>query len=76
MTRIGVDETSFQKRHEYVTFVCDLDGTQGGVLCVADDRKEVLRAFPAFVPASSQRLPHDFRVPAGDSNERLRRARG
>ena len=23
--RIGVDETSFQKRHEYVTVVCDLD---------------------------------------------------
>ncbi|NRB01607.1 MAG: ISL3 family transposase [Rhodobacteraceae bacterium] len=33
--RIGVDETSFQKRHEYVTIVCDLEG-DGGVLHVAD----------------------------------------
>jgi transposase len=36
-TRIGVDETSFQKRHEYVTVVNDLD--EGHVLHVADDRK-------------------------------------
>ena len=35
--RIGVDETSFQKRHEYVTSVVDLD--EGTVLYVADDRK-------------------------------------
>jgi transposase len=34
---IGVDEKSFQKRHEYVTVVCDLD--RGNVLHVADDRK-------------------------------------
>ncbi len=34
---IGVDEKSFQKRHEYVTVVCDLD--QGHVLYVGDDRK-------------------------------------
>lgn len=34
--RIGVDETSFQKRHEYVTVVSDLD--RGRVLFVADDR--------------------------------------
>lgn len=32
--RIGVDETSFQKRHEYVTVVCDLD--RRNVLHVAD----------------------------------------
>ena len=32
-TRIGVDETSFQKRHEYVTVVSGLDGQ---VLYVAD----------------------------------------
>ena len=39
--RLGVDETSFQKRHEYVTVVCDLDAPKGsGVLFVADDRKE------------------------------------
>lgn len=35
--RIGVDETSFQKRHEYVTVVTDLG--RGRVLHVADDRK-------------------------------------
>ena len=34
--RIGVDETSYQKRHEYVTVVSDLE--QGRVLYVADDR--------------------------------------
>jgi transposase len=36
--RIGVDETSFQKRHEYVTTVNDLDAEV--VLYVADDRKQ------------------------------------
>lgn len=35
--RIGIDETSFQRRHEYVTIVTDIDG--GCVLHVADDRK-------------------------------------
>lgn len=34
--RVGVDETSFQKRHEYVTVVNDL--AQGVVLHVADSR--------------------------------------
>ena len=34
--RIGVDETSFQKRHEYVTIVTDQE--TGTVLHVADDR--------------------------------------
>ena len=38
LTRIGVDETSFQKRHEYVTIVSDSIGEN--VLYVADDRKE------------------------------------
>jgi len=42
--RLGVDETSFQKRHEYVTVVADLDG--GDVQHVADGRgKEVLTAY-------------------------------
>jgi transposase len=36
--RLGVDETSFQRRHEYVTVVSDLE--RGIVLHVADDRKE------------------------------------
>lgn len=41
VTRIGVDETSFQKRHEYVTVVCDLDAAKGaGVLYVGEDRTE------------------------------------
>ena len=34
----GVDETSFQKRHEYVTVVSDLE--KGRVLYVADDHDE------------------------------------
>ena len=41
--RIGVDETSLQKRHEYVTVINDLDGH---VLHVADGRgKESLEEF-------------------------------
>lgn len=35
---VGVDETSFQKRHEYVTVVSDLERSQ--VLYVADDRTQ------------------------------------
>jgi transposase len=35
---IGIDETAFQKRHEYVTVVSDLE--RGVVLDVADDRKQ------------------------------------
>ena len=51
-TRIGVDETSFQKRHEYVTVVTDLDTRD--VLYVADDRKkESLEGFfDLFEPAA------------------------
>ncbi len=42
--RIGVDETSFQKRHEYVTIVTDQES--GTVLHVADDRRtESLGSF-------------------------------
>ena len=42
--RVGVDETSFQKRHEYVTAVIDLDDPH--VLYVADGRKaESLEGF-------------------------------
>ncbi|MBK6307953.1 MAG: ISL3 family transposase [Gemmatimonadetes bacterium] len=41
---IGVDETSFQKHHEYVTVVCDLE--RDVVLYVADDwREDSLAAF-------------------------------
>lgn len=43
-SRLCVDETSFQKRHEYVTVVTDPD--RGHVLHVANDRKtESLEAF-------------------------------
>jgi len=38
ITRIGVDETSFQKRHEYVTIVSDQ--VRSRVLYIADDRKK------------------------------------
>jgi transposase len=42
--RLGVDETSFQKRHEYVTVVADVD--RGVVQHVADGRgKEALAAY-------------------------------
>jgi transposase len=41
---VGVDETSFQRRHEYVTIVSDQQG--GGVLHVADGRsQEALDGF-------------------------------
>lgn len=36
--RVGIDETSFQKRHEYVSVVSDLDTSD--VLYVADSRKK------------------------------------
>ena len=46
--RIGVDETSFQKRHEYVTVINDLDGH---VLYVADGRgKEALEGSTSSRP--------------------------
>jgi len=44
VSHLGVDETSFQRRHEYVTLVSDLDNPR--VLYVADDRgRESLDAF-------------------------------
>jgi len=44
LERIGIDETSFQKRHEYVTIVTDQES--GNVVYVADDRKqESLQGF-------------------------------
>ena len=47
---LGVDETSFQKRHEYVTVVSDIDRTR--VLYVADNRKKSsLDAFWKQLPA-------------------------
>lgn len=54
--RLGVDETSFQRRHEYVTIVTDLDG--GCVLHVADDRKrEALDGyFRSLTPAQIEAI--------------------
>jgi transposase len=54
--RIGVDETSFQKRHEYVTIVTDLVTSE--VLYVADNRtKDSLEGFFADLePADLLRL--------------------
>ena len=37
-TRIGVNETSFQKRHEYVTVVTNIDNSR--VIAVMDGRTE------------------------------------
>ncbi|MCU7912560.1 MAG: transposase [Candidatus Thiodiazotropha sp. (ex Lucinoma aequizonata)] len=39
LTHIGVDETAFRKRHDYVTVVSDQD--TGTVLHVGKDRKKV-----------------------------------
>ena len=57
-TRIGVDETSFQKRHEYVTVVHDIG--EGVVVHVADDRKqEALEAyFEDLGPQGCAQLEH------------------
>jgi transposase len=52
--QVGVDEKSFQRRHEYVTVVSDLEGAR--VLFVADDRKrESLEAFWALGLTEAQR---------------------
>lgn len=54
--RIGVDETSYQKRHEYVTVVSDLERSR--VLFVADDRKrESLDGFwKILTPAQRKKI--------------------
>jgi transposase len=51
---VGVDEKSFQRRHDYVTVVSDLDA--GRVLFVVDDRKQAsLEAFWALGLTDAQR---------------------
>ena len=53
--RLGVDETSFQKRHEYVTVVADLEG--GVVQHVADGHgKKALNAY--YETFSDEELAH------------------
>lgn len=56
--QIGVDETAFQKRHEYVTVVHDID--EEVVVHVADDRKqEALEAyFEELGPDACAALEH------------------
>jgi transposase len=50
---VGVDETSFQKRHEYVTVVSDLD--RGVVVHVADHRgRDALDGFWASLTPSQR----------------------
>jgi len=54
LRQVGVDEKSFQRRHDYVTVVSDLEGAQ--VLFVADDRKrESLEAFWVLGLTAAQR---------------------
>jgi len=66
LEHIGVDETSFQKRHEYVTVI--LDRKRDVVLEVLDDRKaetleQWLRDRPAHHLASLQTLTMDMWEP-------------
>ena len=63
LEHVGVDETSFQKRHEYVTII--LDRHRDVVLEVLDDRKAEtlerwLRSRPAHHLASIQTLTMDM----------------
>ena len=53
---LGVDETSFQKRHEYVTVVTDLDTST--VLYVADDRKaeSLAKYYKSLQPEQKQAI--------------------
>jgi transposase len=70
--QIGVDETAFQKRHEYVTIVRDID--REVVVHVADDRKqEALEAyFEGLGPkarAGLERIAMDMWAPYIAANE-------
>ncbi len=54
--RIGLDETSFKKRHEYVTVVTDLDGRR--VLSVLDGRtRDSVDAHFSALPAHARASP-------------------
>lgn len=64
--RIGVDETSFQKRHEYVTVV--IDQIAGDVVHVADDRKRAsletyLASHPVEERAAVETVAMDMHQP-------------
>ena len=72
--RIAVDETSFKKRHEYVTVVTDVD--TGAVRYVADNRRkeslgdffdqfdpsELIEIVAVSIWAQRSRLPHMVRA--------------
>lgn len=64
-TQLAVDETSFQKRHEYVTVVLDSSGKKARVLHVADGRNtETLGDFLAgFCPEQLAALDTVARLP-------------
>jgi len=57
-TRIGVDETSFQKRYEYVTVVSDLTAKEPRVLYVSDHRRSASLAgyYETLTPAAQAGL--------------------
>ena len=56
VTRIGVDETSFRKRHDYVTIVSDSE--TGTVLHVGEDRKKTSLSswYESLTPAQLARI--------------------
>ena len=62
MARLGADETSFQRRHEYVTVVNDLD--RGRVVHVADGRgQDALEDFyRALSPAQLEAVIADAKA--------------
>jgi len=71
--KIGVDETSFQKRHEYVTVVCDLERQR--VIYVGDDRKteSLDRFYEGLTPQQKERIEAvamDMWEPYEDSTRR------
>jgi transposase len=57
-TRIGIDETSFKKRHKYVTVVADLDAVDPTVLYIGDDRRKKTLAdfYETLTPEAKGRL--------------------
>ncbi|MCC7013297.1 MAG: transposase, partial [Planctomycetes bacterium] len=62
IARLGVDETSFQKRHEYVTVVSDL--LRNRVLYVADERThESLDGFWALLTPEQLRKIEAVAIP-------------
>ncbi len=61
-TKLGVDETSFKKRHQYVTIVSNLEGSV--VLDVQDDRTQA--ALEAFYKSLPSKALEDIEVVAMD----------